>query len=226
MIGLDRPARDPLAVSDPVDALLTLGTEIKMILQQDAQQLPPVTGKARLQIRMLNAIRSLATEPIEDHSELLARASKRVPGLAVLIVSKIRCITHSHRYGQQDFINRRVNIAVTGAEIGDHVGHPFSWSTLVLATPTFGTRSTFSYRPTAAPPTETGCKRAPTTVASPRIMNKSGTSPSLYGSRTHRFSRNAIVRQSLRRRSDPLRRQAWGARLEPCEVLAGTRPFS
>ena len=157
-----------------------------MILQQHAQQLPPVTGKAGLQIGMLNAIGSLTTQPIENHPELLARTSKRVPGHAVLIVSKIRCITHSHRHRQQDFINRRVNCAVTGAEVGDHVGHPFSWSTLVLATPTFGTRSTFSYRPIAAPPTETGCKRAPTTVASPRIINKSGTSPSLYGSRTQR----------------------------------------
>src|SRR5450755_860942 len=103
---------------------------------------------------MLNPVGLLAPEPAHDHLEPLAGTHEPIRSRAIarhgtLVTSKIRCTSISQPLSQQDFISPRVNSTVTGAEVGDHVGHPFSWSTLVIATPTFGTLSSLSCGPIA-----------------------------------------------------------------------------
>src|SRR5450755_6294 len=109
---------------------------------------------------MLNPVGLLAPEPAHDHLEPLAGTHEPIRSRAIarhgtLVTSKIRCTSISQPLSQQDFISPRVNSTVTGAEVGDHVGHPFSWSTLVIATPTFGTLSSLSCGPIVPRPPKT-----------------------------------------------------------------------
>jgi hypothetical protein len=102
---------------------------------------------------MLKPGRLLAPEPAHDHLEPLAGTRELVLSRATarrrtLVTSKIRCTSISQPLSQQDFISPRVNSTVTGAEVGDHVA-TLSWSTLVIATPTFGTLSSLSCGPIA-----------------------------------------------------------------------------
>ena len=107
---------------------------------------------------MLKPVGLLAPEPAHDHLEPLAGTRELVLSRATarrgtLVTSKIRCTSTStsisQPLSQQDFISPRVNSTVTGAEVGDHVA-TLSWSTLVIATPTFGTLSSLSCGPIAS----------------------------------------------------------------------------
>jgi hypothetical protein len=114
---------------------------------------------------MLKPVGLLATEPAHDHPEPLAGTLELVLSRAIarrgtLVTSKIRCTSISQPLSQQDFISPRVNSTVTGAEVGDHVA-TLSWSTLVIATPTFGTLSSLSCGPIAPRPPKTG-RKSPT----------------------------------------------------------------
>ena len=52
MTGLDPPAPGPLIAEDTPEALLAEGPQRQMIIQQPAQQLPPVAVKTLLQLGM------------------------------------------------------------------------------------------------------------------------------------------------------------------------------
>jgi hypothetical protein len=123
MIGLDRSALHPPRVRDPRHALLAAGAEIQMVLQQRAQQLATFRLDPRLQRRVLKLASLLAPQPVQNQLKPLAGASEPSPA-SILGLREIRCTAISRRPTGQDFISRRVNFAVTGAEVGDHVGHP------------------------------------------------------------------------------------------------------
>jgi hypothetical protein len=123
------PTAGHLVITDNVlKALLTDRAKRQVIIEQPAQQLPPVTVDAVLQSGVIQAS---SVGPVQEtdqrlkplaairkpghHSQLAQRA-----GGVVVISDRTITTTAPER---QDFTTPRVKFNNTGVEIGGHVGH-------------------------------------------------------------------------------------------------------
>jgi len=131
--GLDPTARHPLITDNRVETLLTDGPQRQMIIQQPAQQLPPVTADALLQPGVIQASRVGPVKEPDQRLELLTTRSKpirhsQLPTLTAWVTVRSDCTITTTAPERQDFTHRRVNFTSTGVEIGGHVRPP-PWST-------------------------------------------------------------------------------------------------
>jgi hypothetical protein len=126
--GLDPTARHPLITHDLIKALLTDRPQRQMIIQQQAQQLPPVTVKALLKPGVIQASRVGPVKEPDQRLELLTTRSKpchhsRLAEQATGVAILSDCTITTTPPERQDFTHRRVKFTSTGVEIGGHVGH-------------------------------------------------------------------------------------------------------
>ncbi len=113
-----------------------------MVLKQAAQQCPPDRLKLSLQLPVLEPRRRSRLQPADDLVKPLTRAGERI--LASTITRReIHCSSISRALALQDFISRRVKLAVTGAGVGDHVVRPFVVD-VDISNANFGIRERFS----------------------------------------------------------------------------------
>lgn len=128
MITLNRRARYLARVSDRVHTRLARGTEIEPILQQLAQQLPPLPLEHHLKLPVLKLIRLDTRKLLNDLLQLGARPIK--PISPAPLDRAVRCAGIAAAPRLQDFIGRRVKFAGTGAGVGDHEATS-RWSALM-----------------------------------------------------------------------------------------------
>src|SRR5512144_1419865 len=118
MSGLDRPVRGPGAAHHFTNARLAPCAQLHPILKQHPQQLATLDLQAILKLCVLEPVRLLAVEPLDDPLKPLPRAGKDIDlaGQATPAL-KIPCTTPI----RQEFIRECVSPTRTGAEIGGHV---------------------------------------------------------------------------------------------------------
>jgi len=110
-----------------------------MIIEQAAQQLPPVDIQVLLKLGVRQARGVRAIQEVDQRLEPLPAGGKRSTASrirrAATAIPNGGCIFAVSPPDRQDFIARGVKFATTGVEIGGHAGH-LRWSTLDRATPT------------------------------------------------------------------------------------------
>jgi hypothetical protein len=126
--GLDPTARHPLITDDLIKALLTDRPQRQMVIQQPAQQLPPVTADALLQPGVIKTSSVGPVQKTDQRLELLTARSEpirhsQLAALAAGVAIFSDCTITTMAPERQDFTHRRVKFTSTGVEIGGHVGH-------------------------------------------------------------------------------------------------------
>ena len=116
MTGLDPRAPDPLIADDLLEPLLADRPQRQMIIQQPAQQLPPVPVKTLLKLRVRQPSRIRPVQETDQRLELLLAGARTRQTLRT-------CIAANRPRRAGGFIARGVKFATTGVEIGGHVGH-------------------------------------------------------------------------------------------------------
>ena len=99
-----------------------------MIIEQAAQQLPPVSVKMLFKLGVREPGRVRPIKEADQRLELLPargkrRATSRIAGQAAGAVPGSGCSFAVGPPGRQDFSARGVKFATTGVEIGGHAGH-------------------------------------------------------------------------------------------------------
>jgi len=123
-----------------------------MVIEQLAQQLPPVTVKTLLKPGVIHASSVGPVHKTDQRLELLTARSEphhhsRLAAAGVAVRCDCTIITTAPE--RQDFAHRRVKLTSTGVEIGGHVRPP-PWSTKDMNNADFDTRS-MTPRPGPAP---------------------------------------------------------------------------
>jgi hypothetical protein len=126
--GLDPAARHPLITDDLIQALLADRPQREMVIQQPAQQLPPVAREMllKLGVRAPGGVRPV--QEAQQQPELLTARRKpsrrgRIAARAAAPKLTSGCTIATRLRGRQEFTARGVRFATTGVEIGGHVGH-------------------------------------------------------------------------------------------------------
>ena len=125
---LDPRARLSLIADDLLKALLAHRPQRQMIIQQAAQQLPPVNIKMLLKLAVREAGGVRPIKEADQRLEPLPARGKRITASrlarrAAAAAPSRGCILAVSPPGGQDFIARGVKFATTGVEIGGHAGH-------------------------------------------------------------------------------------------------------
>jgi hypothetical protein len=126
---LHAAADHSLIASDLLKPRLAQGAQRQMIIEQAAQQLPPVNIKMLLKLGMRQAGGVGPIKEADQRLELLPAGDKGTAGrlarraAAAAPARGFGCSLAVSLPGGQDFTARGVKFATTGVEIGDHAGH-------------------------------------------------------------------------------------------------------